>query len=210
MNTLSWARLGAEVTGLDFSPEAVRAARDLAAEAGIDAEFIESDVYDSVEALGGRTFDIVYTSRGVLTWLPDLVRWAEVIAALLNPGGVLYLREGHPFGHVFDDEAAGALSVRYPYFHGPAPDRWDDPGAYAGPTAETTENLTYEWSHTMGSIVTAIAQAGLVVEFLHEFDHLCWQQLSWMAPGEEPGAWVLPEHRDSVPLMYSIRARKPS
>ena len=210
MDTLSWARLGANVTGLDFSPEGVAAARELAAEAGIDAEFVEANVYDAPEVLAGRTFDIVYTSRGVLVWLPDLPRWAGVVAALLKPGGFLYLREGHPFSHVFDDEAESGLSLRYPYFHGPEPDRWDDPGTYADVTAETTENETYEWSHSMGSIVTAIAEAGLVIEFLHEFDHLCWQQLPWMEPGPEPGTWVLPGERESIPLMYSLRARKPS
>ena len=209
MDTLSWARLGANVTGLDFSSEGVAAARQLAAETGIEAEFVEANVYDAPEALGGRTFDIVYTSRGVLTWLPDIPRWAEVVATLLEPGGFLYLREGHPFVHIFDDEAESGFSVRYPYFHGPEPDRWDDPGTYADPTAVTVENETYEWSHPIGSIVTAIAQAGLVIEFLHEFDHLCWEAFRWMAPGEEPGTWVLPGHRDSIPLAYSIRARKP-
>ena len=210
MDTLSWARLGATVTGLDFSPPAIAAARELAAEAGIAAEFVEANVYDAPEALGGRTFDIAYTSRGVLVWLPDLPRWAEVVASLLKPGGILYLREGHPFAHVFDDEAESGLSLRYPYFHGPEPDRWDDPGTYADPTAETTENETYEWSHTMGSIVSAIAGAGLTIEFLHEFDYLCWEGLRSMVPGEHPGTWVLPDNRASIPLQYSLRARKPS
>ena len=208
MDTLSWARLGATVTGLDFSAPAVAAARDLAAEAGIDAEFVEANVYDAVEALGGRTFDIVYTGRGALVWLPDLTRWAQTVAALLKPGGVLYLREGHPFAHVFDDEAESGLSVRYPYFHGPEPDRWDEPGTYADPTAETTANETYEWSHSMGSIVTAIGEAGLAIEFLHEFDYLCWQAFPWMEPGDIPGTFVLPGRRESIPLAYSLRARK--
>ena len=210
VDTLCWARLGATVTGLDFSGEGVRTARALAAEAGIEAEFVEANVYDAVEALAGRAFDVVYTSRGVLVWLPDLARWAEVVAALLKPGGVFYLREGHPFAHVFDDEAESGLFVRYPYFRGPEPDRWDEPGTYAEPAAETVENETYEWSHTIGAIVTAIARAGLVIEFLHEFDSLRWQAFPWMEPGEEAGSWVLPGHRANVPLAYSIRARKPA
>ncbi len=210
MDTLSWARLGATATGLDFSAPAIAAAGELAAEAGLDAEFVEANVYDAVDALPGRTFDIVYTSRGVLVWLPDLPRWAETVAALLKPGGFLYLREGHPFAHVFDDEAESGLSLRYPYFRGPEPERWEDPGTYADPTAQTTHNETYEWSHRMGSIVTAIGQAGLAIEFLHEFDALCWEAFPWMEPGEEPGTFVLPGQRESIPLMYSLRARKPA
>ena len=140
----------------------------------------------------GRTFDIVYTSRGVLIWLPDIPRWAEVVATLLKPGGILYLREGHPFAYVFDDEAESGLSVRYPYFRGPDPDHWDDPGTYADPTAQTTHNETYEWSHSMGTIVTAIGQAGLAVEFLHEFDHLCWEAFPGWSPARSPAHGCFP------------------
>ena len=210
LDTLSWARLGANVTGLDFSAEGVRAARALAAGAGLAAEFVEANVYDAPAALEGRAFDIVYTGRGALVWLPDLPRWAETVAALLAPGGLLYLREGHPFAHVFDDEAASGLHVRYPYFHGPEPDRWDDPGSYADPAAQTVHNETFEWSHTLGALVTALARAGLVIESLREFDHLFWKAFEWMAPGEEPGSWVLPGRRSAIPLQYSLRARKPA
>ena len=210
LDTLSWARLGAEVTGLDFSGEAVRAARDLAREAGLRAEFVHANVYDAAAALAGRSFDIVYTGGGALVWLPDLPRWAAIVASLLKPGGIVYLQESHPFGHVFDDEAARDLVVRYPYFHVPEPDRWDEPGSYTDPTAETVENVSYEWTHTLGAVVTAQAQAGLVIEFLHEFDRLFWKNFPFMTPGEEPNTWVLPEHRASVPLAYSICARKPA
>ena len=203
LDTLSWARL-------DFSGEAVREGGALAAAAGLRAEFVRANVYDAVEALPARTFDVVYTGKGALNWLPDMEAWASVAARLVAPGGLLYLFEFHPFGDVFDDESPDALRIRYPYFPRTEPLFFDDPGSYTDGEAKTVHNDSYEWSHTMGSIVTAIAQAGLAIEFLHEFDHLCWQQLSWMAPGEEPGTWVLPEHRESVPLMYSIRARKPS
>ena len=207
-DTLSWARLGARVTGLDFSGEAIRAARRIAAELELGAEFVEANVYDAVEALGGQQFDVVFTGVGAIVWLPDLTRWAEIVAALLHPGGVFFIREGHPFAHVFDDEADN-LQIRYRYFRGPEPDRWEEAGTYADTAAETHENVSYEWSHTLGQIVTALAQAGLVIEFLHESDVVPWKQFPFMVEGEEPGTWVLPEHRASVPLQFSLRARKP-
>ncbi len=210
LDTLSWARLGAEVTGLDFSGEAVREARSLAREASLRAEFVHANVYGAAVALAGRSFDIVYTGGGALVWLPDLPRWAEIVTSLLKPGGVFYIQESHPFGHVFDDETECDLVVRYPYFHAPEPDRWEEPGSYADPAAETVENVSYEWTHTLGTVVTALGQAGLVIEFLHEFDRLFWKQFPFMTPGEEPDSWVLPEHRASIPLAYSIRARKPA
>jgi len=209
LDTLAWARLGAEVVGLDFSREAISEARALAERAGIAAEFVEANVYAAVEALSGRRFDIVYTGRGALVWLPDLVRWAEIVGALLEPGGIFYIDEHHPIGEIFDDEAE-ELRIRYPYFHAPEPDRWDEPGSYADPTVATTENVTYQWGHTIGQIVTALAQAGVVIEFLHESDSLFWKRFPFMVPGEVPGTWLLPEHRESVPLVFSLRARKPA
>ena len=209
LDTLAWARLGAEVVGLDLSGEAISEARALAARAGIAAEFVEANVYEAVESLSGRRFDIVYTGRGALVWLPDLVRWAEIVAALLEPGGIFYIDEHHPIGEIFDDEAE-ELRIRYPYFHAPEPDRWDEPGTYADPTEATTENVTYQWGHTIGQVVTALAQAGLVIAFLHESDSLFWKRIPFMVPGEVPGTWVLPEHRESVPLVFLLKARKPA
>ena len=210
MDTLSWARLGAEVTGLDFSPEAVRAARELAAEAGLGGEFVQANVYDAVEALPGRTFDVVYTGQGALNWLPDMEAWAATAARLVAPGGCFYLFEFHPFGDVFDDEAPDALRIRYPYFPRTEPLYFDDPGTYTDAEAKTVHNDSYEWPHSLGEVISALAASGLTIEFLHEFDHLMWKGMECMAPGEEPNIWVIPEHRESVPLMYSIRARKPS
>ena len=114
IDTLSWACRGARVTGLDFSAPAVVAARGLASDMGLEATFVQSDVYDAVDATGGLSFDIVYTGRGAIIWLPDMGRWAEVVADLLEPGGFLYLTEFHPFTDIFGDED---LSVEYDYFH---------------------------------------------------------------------------------------------
>lgn len=209
-DTLSWARLGAKVTGLDFSPGAVDEARKLAAQVGIaDAEFVCADVYSAREALGERQFEVVYTGTGAIIWLPDMARWAQVVADSLLPGGVFYMREFHPIVTVFDDETEEAvLRPRYWYFH-EEPYRWEEAGSYAQPDAATQHNASYEWMHTIGDIVSAIAGAGLRIEFLHEFDHTAYQQLPFMVE-VAPWTWRLPGELDrTIPLMYSIRASKP-
>ncbi len=117
MDTLNWARLGATVTGLDISTAAVQAARRLATYTEIaDARFVEANVYDAPEALGGETFDIVYTGIGALNWLPDIQRWAQVVAACVAPGGFFYILECHPVLWSLDDHADSVLTVKYPYF----------------------------------------------------------------------------------------------
>jgi SAM-dependent methyltransferase len=158
IDTLSWARRGARVTGLDFSAPAVEAARGLAKEMGLEATFVHSGVYDAVGATGGRTFDIVYTGRGASIWLPDIGWWAEVVMDLLKPGGFLYLTEFHPFTDVFGDED---LSVEHDYFQDENHRVWEESGTYADFDAETSNNVTYEWNHTLGDVVSAVSTAGL-------------------------------------------------
>jgi SAM-dependent methyltransferase len=206
-DTLSWARLGATVTGLDFSGEAIAAARSIAEELSIPAEFVEANVYDAPQALEGRQFDIVYTSLGVLTWLPDIERWAQAAAACVRPGGLLYLRDGHPFAWVFDDEHPSELRVRFPYWSVDGGLRFDYPGSYAT-GAETQHNVTYESPHALGDIVTALVQAGLAIEFLHEFNYASYRAFPFMEQSDD-GNWRLPAHADSVPLIFSIRAHRP-
>src|SRR4051794_957742 len=133
LDTLSLARRGATVTGLDFSSNAIKAARELAAEAKIDARFVESNVYDAVEALGGAaTYDIAYVTWGAIVWLPDLHRWARAVAQLLKPGGFLYLLEGHPTALLLDQkQAEDPLTPSWPYFEHVEPTVVDEPGSYA-------------------------------------------------------------------------------
>jgi SAM-dependent methyltransferase len=199
-DTLSWARLGAHVTGLDFSGPAVAAACELAARCDLTAEFVEANVYDAAEALGGRRFDIVYTGLGALNWLPDVERWARVMASLTVPGGCLYLAEFHPFSHVFSDHD---LTVQYPYFQ-TEPFVFPNTGSYADSSAPTVHNRAYEWNHGLGAVVSAVIAAGFELEFLHEHDstlHLRWRFLIG-----ERGSFRLPEGMPSLPLMYSLRA----
>ena len=204
LDTLSWARRGARVTGLDFSAPAIAAARKVAADAGIEAEFVESDVYAAPEALGGRRFDLVYTGLGAVNWLPDIERWARVMAALVAPGGRFYLAEFHPFTALFADDD---LTVAHPYFH-TEPMEWDEPGTYADPSAPTVHNRSMEWNHGLGAIVSALVSAGLRIEFLHEHDYTLFAR--WPFVEDRGGGHLrLPAGMPSLPLMFSLLASAP-
>ena len=204
IDTLSWVRRGARAVGLDFSLPAIVEARKLAAELALEAEFVHSDVYDAPNALDGRDFDVLYTGLGAIYWLPDIPRWARVVSSLIRPGGFLYLSEFHPFSYVFGDED---LTVVDDYFHGEEPYVWDEPGTYADPEAETVHNRTYEWNHTLGHVVSAVIEAGLILEFLHEHDYTLNPRWPFL---EKSGfdTYRLPESMPSLPLMYSLRARR--
>jgi SAM-dependent methyltransferase len=162
-DTLSWARLGAYVTGLDFSPAAITTARQLAADVGLAdrARFVDSDVYAAVGALDGQRFDIVYTGLGALVWLPDLTRWAELVASCLREGGRLYLIEFHPLTHSLDDDGR---TLTHDYFD-TAADVCDCPVTYTdGPPLART--VSVQWQHTLAEVITAVARAGLRLQFL--------------------------------------------
>lgn len=213
MDTLNWARLGARVTGLDFSAAAVERARELAVQAGID------DVYDAADVVHEQ-FDVVYTGIGALCWLPDIRAWAKVVAKLIKPGGFVYVYEGHPMLWALDSERDDQLLVaRYPYFETERPAEWSEESTYVdGPPLENKQ--TYEWNHGIGEIVTALLDAGLRLEFLHEHREVAWQALPWLVRTDgEPDAgsyvrrraWRLPDHqRNACPLMYSLKATMPA
>lgn len=208
MDTLSWARLGAEVTGIDFSANAIDLARRLSEETGIAARFVQSNIYDLPDALSGR-FDIVFTSYGVISWLPDLAAWGRIISHFLKPGGTFYIAEGHPFMWVFEDTAdKRGIEPRWPYFQGSEPLKFDVKGSYAAPDSEYT-GVEYGWNHSLSEVVDALASQGLRIEFLHEFPFLCWKAFSVMEKGED-GWWRLPEPLNVIPLMFSIKATKPA
>jgi SAM-dependent methyltransferase len=208
LDTLSWAGRGATVTGADFSEEAIALAISLSEEVKIPARFLRANIYDLPDLLHEQ-FDIVFTSYGAITWLPDIYRWAEVAAGFVKPGGFFYIAEFHPFSYVFDDGAeAKGLKVHYPYFNGSDPMAFPVWGSYADKTAQVNEPNEYCWSHTMGDIVTALASAGLRIEFLHEHPFSVNDQLPFMELAEDR-YWRLKVQRECVPLMFSIRASKP-
>ena len=204
LDTLSWARLGARVTGLDFSGPAVEAATRLAHEMGAAADFVQADLYDAVSALEGRLFDVVYTGKGALNWLPDIDRWAATCADLVVPGGIFYLSEFHPVTDMFAWET---LDLERSYFDTAA--LFDDsPGTYADLDATTVHNHSYEWQHPLGTVVTALVGAGFTIEFLHEHDYTLFPRWPFLV-SQDDGSFVLPPGMPALPLMYSIRATTP-
>jgi SAM-dependent methyltransferase len=203
-DTLSLARLGGTVTGVDFSPAALEVARDLARRTGTDVRYVESSI-DDVPARLPERFDLVYTGVGSLCWLPSVTRWAQVVAGLLAPGGRLYLREGHPVLWAIDDQRDdGSLVLGHPYFEDAGPSRWDDPTTYAG-DGVVASPTTYEWNHGLGEIVQAVLDAGLRLTRLEEHRTVDWQALPWMVPAGR-GRWRLPRDADRLPLMYTLEA----
>ena len=206
LDTMSWARLGAIPTGVDYSAEAIRLAKGLNEELGLNCRFIETDVYKLPEKLDEQ-FDIVFTSYGVLTWLPDLRSWAELIAHYLKPGGTFYIAEIHPFSYIMDDSKMEKpdLRVAYPYFDTEAME-FEASGTYTDGRLDLGEKKQYEWMHTMEEIINALIEAGLVIEYLHEFDFTVFQQFDFL---EKKGRnYHLPEGMHSVPLLFSLRAQK--
>jgi SAM-dependent methyltransferase len=205
-DTLSWARRGAaEVVGLDFSEPAVEVARGLAADLGLAgrASFVTADVYDARTALGGRTFDIVYTGLGALCWLPDVDAWAEVAASLVAPGGFLYLAEFHPISNVLDWDTGTRFERGYLDREAAV---FDEPGTYTDGAAETQNNLSFEWNHSIGAVVSALAANGLRIEFLHERDWTLFQHFGSLEQAE--GRYRQPEGTPRAPMMYSLKASR--
>ncbi len=212
LDTLSWARAGASVAGLDFSGAAVEAATSIAQETGIDAKFVQADVYDAVDALGGERFDVVYTGLGAINWLPDLSRWASVATSLLADGGFLYLAEFHPFTWVFDEDTG---TIAFDYFHDPEGVTFGDEmqGSYADLEVPTRHNRTREWAHPLSDVVTAVLGAGLTVELLSEHDYTLFPRFDDLELDEDfltaGVVYRQPAGRPRLPLMYSLRAQRP-
>lgn len=205
LDTLSWARRGARVTGVDFSPVAIQRATELAREAGLEARFVETEVTQAHEALGGETFDLVFTSWGVLGWLPDLRAWGRAVAALLKPGGTFYIVETHPTAWLFEGPD---LERRYGYFYESEPIVEESPGTYADRDAEIGPQRRYSWIYELGQVVTVLLEAGLVIDALNEHDGTCSAIYPTLLKGDD-GLFRQPEGALSLPLSFSLRARRP-
>jgi SAM-dependent methyltransferase len=209
-DTVSLARLGARMTGLDFSGASLAEARRLAQDAGADVDFVQAAVYDAPPALGGERFDLVFTGIGALCWLPDIRRWAQVVATLLKPGGRLFLREGHPMLWAIDERIVDHLAVGYPYFETEHPLIEEDPGTYVETAAEFERNRTHSWNHGLGEVVTALLDEGLAITGLTEHTSVPWEALPGQMQRRPDGEWVLAEHPERLPLTYTLRAAKPA
>ena len=208
LDTLSLARLGAHVTGLDFSPKAIKAARSLAIETNINADFVEGRIEQAPD-LAGTDFDIVFTSWGVLMWLPDINIWAQTVAKCLKPGGRFYIAEGHPILWIFEDQNETYLDnlkvVRSYFLEGAQ--QWESPFDYAEPTVSLKHHKSNEWQHGIGEVITALADAGLRIDFLHEHDSLVWPGIPGMTDDGQ-GQYTAPDCAPRLPFAYSISARK--
>ena len=207
LDTLSWARLGAIVTGVDFSGRAIELARSLAAELALPATFVQSTV-DELEARLGGAFDIVFTSYGAIEWLGDLDVWARTIAHFLAPGGAFYMVELHPLARTLDDlDEHPELRVVAPYFPASKPRRLRIHGSYADPDAPLEHDVAYGWSHSFAEILNALIGAGLRLEYLHEFP-CSVVPFSRSMKRAADGWYYLPGGRRDVPLLFSLRASK--
>jgi SAM-dependent methyltransferase len=205
--TVAFAEKGAKTTGLDFSTESIRRARQLAKDRGLDVTYVEADVHDADTVLD-RQFDIVYTGKGSVCYLPDLDRWAAVVAGLLEPGGVLYVVEFHPLLYalgVVPVDHREDLTLRADYLGGRGPEERDATRTYTDgpPLAEAT--VSYEWRHGVGEVVTALTGAGLRIDRLREDERLPWPRWSTMRRDAD-GWFALPADAPKIPLFYAVRA----
>jgi len=205
LDTLDLARIHptATVTGLDFSVPAIEAATRLAGEVRLSdrARFVVGDVYRASDSLGDERFDVVYTGKGALNWLPDIDRWASVVHDLLEPGGFLYLSEFHPVAAVLDEDRP---VPKYDYFDTGPLTFEGDAGSYAAPAAATAHNMSVEWRHPLDRVMTAVLGAGLQLELFHEWDMTLYDQFPYLVPGDDGlRRWPGP---GTLPLMYSLKA----
>ncbi|MCK5743465.1 MAG: class I SAM-dependent methyltransferase [Caldisericia bacterium] len=202
MSTLSFARMGADVTGVDFSDKAINLAQSLSEELSIPANFVRSNIYDLRENLSEK-FDCVFTSYGVLTWLKDIPEWARIVTHFLKPGGTFFISEFHPFAGIFDDETE-KFQIKYPYFPDGKPMRFDDEFSYADDTKlKNTE--AYEWTHSLEEILDSILKAGLQIQEYKEYSHARYQMFPFMKRIKRGEYRV---ENDPIPLMFSVKATK--
>jgi 2-polyprenyl-3-methyl-5-hydroxy-6-metoxy-1,4-benzoquinol methylase len=201
-DTLSLARMGAEATGIDFSDKAIAAAKSLARKIGSATEFHCCNLYDTRKHVSGQ-FDIVYTSYGVIGWLPDLREWGRIIAESLKPGGMFYMAEFHPFLWMMDEKRE---KFAYSYFHSESPLEFEMKGTYTDRTADICYK-DFNWIHTLGDVLNALIASGLEIKFLHEFPFSVYDCLPNLEPAGEQ-RWVFKNLKDTIPYLFSIKAWK--
>lgn len=207
LDTLAWARRGAVVTGVDFSPEAISLARSLSEELDIPARFYCTDIYELPGVLGDD-FDIVFTSYGVLHGLPDLRRWAQIIARYLRPGGIFYIVEDHPFFRVFRARPDGEFRAERSYFFNEEPQRIEAAGSYATANQGATSEY-YVWDHSLGEVINSLITAGLKIDFLHEFPFAARAKFPFMEQGADNWWRLPPDRHGTIPFLFSLQARRP-
>jgi len=206
-DTISLARLGARMTGLDLSDASIGQARTIAGLAKADVTFVEGEVYSAPELLDAASFDLVYTGIGALCWLPDIRRWAGVVRALLKPGGRLFIREGHPVLWALDETRTDDLLVmQFPYFETAEALASDDDNTYVEVDRPFHATRSLSWNHGIGEIVTALLDAGLRLTMLVEHDTVPWTALPGQMVDTGSGEWALADRRWRAPMSYTLQA----
>ncbi|KAF0865573.1 bifunctional 2-polyprenyl-6-hydroxyphenol methylase/3-demethylubiquinol 3-O-methyltransferase UbiG [Pseudomonas sp. LD120] len=208
-DTLSLARLGAQMSGVDFSAASLAEARTLAQRCHTPIDYHESDVFLAAEVLPQGSFDLVYTGIGALCWLPSIERWAHTVGALLKPGGRLFIREGHPMLWALDEDQPGALQVTHAYFErSDEPQVWDYDTTYVETEHKLQATVTHEWNHGLGEIISALLAQGLDITGLVEHQSIPWEALPGQMVVDERGEWRLKEAPWRLPLSYTLQAVK--
>ena len=206
LDTLSLAREGAIVTGIDFSEKSIKYANQLKNELGINARFICCNIYD-LKSYIDEKFDIIYASQGIICWLKDLEDWAKLINHFLKPKGIFYIMEHHPIIDIFDEEKKEKLEIVYPYFHNKEPVKCDNEHPDYSDETYIVKSLSYQWQWSISDIINSLIKAGLRIEFIHEFDKLFYERFPQMERDED-GWWYLPNYRNKIPLMFTLKAKK--
>ncbi len=201
LDTLSWSRKGAIVTGVDISDKAIRTAKKLSRELHLPATFICSDIYNLPKVLD-RKFDVIFTSYGVLCWLKNIKKWAKIINHFLKPGGIFYLVELHPFTNILSCD----FKLAYRYFER-GPDIDDSDGTYTDWHADI-KGFTYIWSYTISDVINALINEGLVIKYVHEFPFTMYDQFPGLMVKNKQGNYVLKDKRVEIPLLFSLMATK--
>jgi SAM-dependent methyltransferase len=208
-DTLSLHRLGARMSGLDFSGPALDEARQLADSVGADINYVQADAYEALDRFGAQQFDLLYTGVGALCWLPDIARWGRLVADLLAPGGRLFIREGHPALWAIDDlREDHLLAAHYPYFETEKPVVFEEEGTYVETEVAFANNSSASWNHGIGEIITAVLDAGLRLTQFVEHQSVPWEALPGAMVRGEDEEWRLIEGPERLPLTYTLQAVK--
>lgn len=205
-DTVSLARLGASMVGVDFSPASLAQGRRLVQATGADVELVQSDVYDAVEALEGERFELLYTGIGAICWLPSIERWADVVAGLLAPGGRFFMREGHPMLWAIDERITDRLAIELPYFERPEPVVWKEGGTYVETDVEFHENETHVWNHGLGQVLTALLARRMRVTGFVEHQSVPWDALPGMMEDAGGGEFRLADRPWRLAHSYTLQA----
>lgn len=204
LDTLSWVRLGAQVTGVDFSPKAISMARSLSTELNIPATFVESNIYDLPDVLHEQ-YDIIFASYGALLWLSDLMSWGEIICRYLKKGGSFFIIDAHPMIWIFNNETSSGLQVKHSYFHSPHPLTFNTPN-YAAPSTDKTY-IQYCWIHSVSDIINSLTAQNLCIQYFREHPTITWQAFPFLVKDSD-GYFILPDSMPQIPLTFSLKAKR--